>query len=71
MTMLLQFGLGEEYVLWKIFRGFGLLQQYIYCLIFLMLLHDLMTSGLGVFLAYFNNLMCTTMTTRLVCFYCV
>ena len=45
MTIPLQFGFGEEYVFWKMFRGFGLLQQYIYGLVFVMLLYDLVTAG--------------------------
>jgi len=68
MTIPLQFGFGEEYVFWKMFRGFGLLQQYIYGLVFVMLLYDLVTAGFDIFLVYFNNLVYTTMTTRLVCF---
>ena len=67
MTMPLRFGLGEEYVLWNVFRGFWLLQQYIYGFILVMLLYDLVTSGFDIFLVYFNNLVYTAMTTRLVC----
>ena len=66
--MPLQFGFGEAYVFLKMFRGFWLLQQYIYGFILVMLLYDLVTSGFDIFLVYFNNLVYTAMTTRLACF---